>query len=68
MKTLTYVLQWMLSVGAVAFIFIFIDYVASFGAILFAIYVAWVLAPIKHPADYYSYRSWWADRKNWFKR
>ena len=37
------------------------------GGVLFLCFAVYLLLPIKHPCDYRSYRSWWSDRRNWFK-
>lgn len=34
---------------------------------LVLLFFLWLTLPVRHPADYGSYRAWWADRRNWLK-
>jgi hypothetical protein len=67
MRKFIYWLKWVFAVSVGLFIFVF-DAPVNGGTVLFSAYLAWSVAPIRHPCDYNSYRAWRADYKNWFKQ
>ena len=35
------------------------------GGMMLCAWLIYLVAPIRHPCDYNSYRAWWEDRRNW---